>query len=85
VVIRSREEAVKEIGIAVAALTICLYIDALVGKKLVVITVVQRVGIETRMLRQEVIGWAKTCSVLAAELAAIAIALDYADRHFHQT
>jgi ribonuclease HI len=37
------------------------------------------------VLRQEVIGWAKTCSVLAAELAAIAIALDHADRHFHQT
>jgi hypothetical protein len=32
-----------------------------------------------------VIGWAKTYSVLAAELAAIAIALDYADRYFYQT
>jgi ribonuclease HI len=32
-----------------------------------------------------VIGWAKTCSVLATELAAIAIALDHADRYFHQT
>ena len=63
----------------------CLYTDASVGKKLAAIAVVQRVGIETRMLRQEVIGWAKTCSVLAAELAAIAIALDHADRYFHQT
>jgi hypothetical protein len=32
-----------------------------------------------------VIGWAKTCSVLVVELAAIAIALDYADRYFYQT
>jgi ribonuclease HI len=31
------------------------------------------------------IGRAKTCSVLAAELEAIAIALEYADRHLHQT
>jgi hypothetical protein len=84
-VIRSREEAVKETGMAAAALTMCLYIDASVGKKLAVIAVVQRVGIETRILRQEVIGWAKTCLVLAAELATIAIALDHADRHFHQT
>jgi hypothetical protein len=51
VVIRSREEAVKEIGIAVATLTMCLYIDVSVGKKLVVIVVVQRVSIKTRMLR----------------------------------
>jgi hypothetical protein len=50
-VIRSQEEAVKEIGIAVAVLTIYLYTDASVGKKLAVIAVVQRVGIETRMLR----------------------------------
>jgi ribonuclease HI len=85
VVIRSREEAVRETGTAAAALTMCLYTDASVGKKLVAIAVVQRVGIETRVLRQEVIGWAKTCSVLAAELAAIAIALDHADRHFHRT
>jgi len=70
---------------ATAALTMCLYTDASVGKKLAAIVVVQRVGIETRVLRQEVIGWAKTCSVLAAELATIAIALHHADRHFHHT
>jgi ribonuclease HI len=70
---------------AAAAPTMCLYKDASVGKKLAAIAVVQRVGVETRVLRQEVIGWAKTCSVLAAELAAIAVALDHADRYFHQT
>jgi hypothetical protein len=32
-----------------------------------------------------VIEWAKTYLVLAAELAAIAIVLDYADRYFYQT
>jgi ribonuclease HI len=85
VVLRNREEAVRETGMAAAALTMCLYTDASVGKKLAAIAVVQRVGIGTRVLRQEVIGWAKTCSVLAAELAAIAVALDRTDRHFHQT
>ena len=53
---RSREEAVSEAGMAAAVLTMCFYIDASVGKKLVVIAVVQRAGIETRVLRQEVIG-----------------------------
>jgi hypothetical protein len=85
VVIRSREEAVRETGIAAAALTMCLYTDVSARKKLATIAVVQRVGIETRVLRQEVIGWAKTYSVLAAELAAIALALEHADRHSHQT
>lgn len=39
---------------------------------------------ETRLFRREVIGWAKTSSVLAAELAAITIALEHADS-LHQT
>ena len=63
----------------------CLYTDASVGKKLAAVAVVQRVGIQTHVARQEAIGWAKTCSVLAAELAAIAMALEYADRHLQQT
>jgi ribonuclease HI len=63
----------------------CLYTDASVGEKLAAVAVVQRVGIQTHVARQEAIGWAKTCSVLAAELAAIAIALEYADRHLQQT
>ena len=70
---------------AAAALTICLYTNASAGKNVAAFAVVQRVGIETRVLRQEVTEWAKTCSVLAAELAAIAIAFKHADRHFRQT
>jgi hypothetical protein len=73
--IQNREEVIRETGIAAAARTICLYTDASVGKKLVGVAVVQRVGIQTQVLRQEVIGRAKTCSVLAAELVATAIAL----------
>jgi hypothetical protein len=58
--------------------------DTSLGKKLVVVAVVKRVGVLTRVPRQEVIGWAKTYSVLAAELVAIAIALEHADRHYYQ-
>jgi len=83
--IQSREEAIRETGLATAACTMCLYTDASVGDKLAAVVVVQRVGILTYVARQEVIGWAKTCSILAAELAAIAMALEYADRHLQQT
>jgi hypothetical protein len=40
VIIQNREEAVRETGIAVAVLTMCLYTDASVGKKLAAIVVV---------------------------------------------
>jgi hypothetical protein len=55
-----------------------LYIDALVGKRLASIAVVKRLGIFKRVVRKDSIGWASTCSVLSAELAAIAAALTYA-------
>jgi hypothetical protein len=74
----------RETGIAAAVSIMCLYTDVSVWKKLVAVTVVQRVGVHTQVLRQETIGWVKTCLVLAAELVAIAIALEHADRHFHQ-
>lgn len=76
VVIQRREEATDEAGLAAAAHVMCLYTDASVGKRLAAVAVVQRMGTQTRVVRQEVIGWAKTCSVLAAELAAIAMALE---------
>jgi ribonuclease HI len=75
----------EETGLAAAARTMCLYPDASVGKKLAAVAVVQRLGIQTQVIRQEVIGWANTCSVLAAELAAISMALEYAENHLHQT
>jgi ribonuclease HI len=71
--------------LAAAACIMCLYTDASVGEKPAAVAVVQKVGIQTHVARQGAIGWAKTCSVLAAELAAIAMALEYADRHLHQT
>jgi ribonuclease HI len=63
----------------------CLYTDASVGEKLAAVAVVQRVRIQNHIARQEVIGWAKTCSIIAAELAALAMALEYANRYLQQT
>lgn len=45
------------------------------------IAVVKRLGILKRIVRQDSIGWASTCGVLSAELAAIAAALEYAQDH----
>jgi ribonuclease HI len=39
--------------------------------------VVQRIGIATQVVQQESIGWASTCGVLSAEIAAISAALKY--------
>jgi hypothetical protein len=85
VTIQSREEAKRETRLAAAACTMCLYTDASVGEKLAAVAVVQRMGIQPRVVQQEVTGWAKTCSVLAAEIAAIAVVLEHADRHLRQT
>lgn len=83
--IQNKEEAIRETGLAAAALTMCLYPGASVGPKLAAIAAVQKIGLQTRVVRLEVIGWAKTCLVLAAELAAIAMALDYACNNLRQT
>jgi len=83
--IQSREETTRETGLAAAVCTTCLYTDASVGEKLAAVAVVQRVGIQIHVARQEVIGWVMTCSVLAAELAAIAMALEYADHYLQKT
>jgi hypothetical protein len=58
-----------------------LYVDASVGKRLASIVVVKRLGIFKRVVRKDSIGWASTCGVLSAELAAIAAALTYAQDH----
>lgn len=85
VTIKGKEVAIRETGPAAAALAMCLFTDAWVGEKLAAIAVVQRTGTQTEVVRLDVIGWAKTCSVLATELAAIAAALEYARDNLRQT
>jgi ribonuclease HI len=41
----------------------------------------KKTGIATQVIRQDSIGWASTCGVLSAEIAAISAALEYAQEH----
>jgi hypothetical protein len=51
---------------------------ASVGKRLASIAVIKRLGTLRMVARKDSIGWASTCGVLSAELAAIATILTYA-------
>jgi hypothetical protein len=51
---------------------------ASVGKRLVSIAVTKRLGTLRMVVRKDSTGWASTCGVLSAELAAIAAILTYA-------
>lgn len=48
------------------------------GERLVGAAVVTRLESQTTVVRKEAIGWTSTCSILAAELTAIAMALKFA-------
>jgi ribonuclease HI len=50
-------------------------------KRLASIAVVRRTGIAVQVVRQDSIGWASTCGVLSAEIAAIPAALEYSQEH----
>lgn len=54
---------------------------ASVGKRLASIAVVKRLGTLKMAVRKDSIGWASTCGVLSAELAAIAATLTCAHDH----
>jgi hypothetical protein len=76
--IKERSQAIREIATTVGANILGLYTDASVAKRLASITVVQRIGVATQVVRQESIGWASTCGVLSVEIAVISAALEYA-------
>ncbi|KAM0721336.1 hypothetical protein Q7P37_003040 [Cladosporium fusiforme] len=76
--IQDREGAIQETSRVAASHTMGIYTDASVGKRLVGVAVVTRLRSHTEVVRKEAIGWASTCSILGAELAAIAMALEFA-------
>jgi hypothetical protein len=78
--IRQRERAIQVTENIAKARVLGLYIDASVRKRLASIAVIKRLGISKRVVRKDSIGWASTCGVLSAELAAIAAALTYTHR-----
>jgi hypothetical protein len=75
--IRQREQAIQVTENIAKARVLGLYIDASVRKRLASIAVIKRLGIFERVVRKDSIGWASTCGVLSAELAA---ALTYTHR-----
>jgi ribonuclease HI len=82
VVIAERDQAIKDANLIAQAGIASLYPNASVSTRLAAIAVARRDGECATVVLQESIGWASTCSVLTAEIAAIAAALDYARESF---
>jgi ribonuclease HI len=78
VVIKEKDQAIRDTATIAGVNIVGIYTDASVAKRLAAIAVVQRIGIVTQVVRRDSIGWASTCGVLSAEIAAIAAALKYA-------
>jgi ribonuclease HI len=81
VTIKEKDEAIQDTSRVTRANIFSLYTDASVTKRLASIAVVQRTGPRAQVVRQDSIGYASTCTVLSAEVAAIAAALKYAEEH----
>jgi ribonuclease HI len=79
--IKERDQAIRDAATIAGANILGLYADASVTKRLASIAVVQRTGIATQVVRQDSIGWASTCGVLSAEIAAMSAALEYAQEY----
>jgi ribonuclease HI len=84
VVIKEKVQAIRDTATITGADIVGLYTDASVAKRQAAIAVVQRTGIVTQVVRRDSIGWASTCGVSSAEIAAIAAALKYAQEHLKQ-
>jgi hypothetical protein len=70
-----KDQAIRDTATIAGADIVGLYTDASAAKRLAAVAVVQRTGIVTQVVRQDSIGWASTCGVSSAEIAAIAAAL----------
>jgi ribonuclease HI len=81
---QGKKQAIRDTATIAGADIVGLYTDTPAAKRLAAITVVQRTGIVTQVVRRDSIGWASTCGVLSAEIAAIAAALKYAQEHLKQ-
>jgi ribonuclease HI len=84
VVIKEKDQAIRDTATIAGADTVDLYADASAAKRLAAIAVVQRPGIVTQVVRRDSIGWTSTSGALSAEIAAIAAALKYAQEHLKQ-
>jgi hypothetical protein len=78
VVITEKDQAIKDANLIAQARITSLYPDASVATRLTAIIVAKRYRQATTVVLQESIGFALTCGILIAEIAAITAALDYA-------
>jgi hypothetical protein len=78
VVITEKDQAIKDANLIAQARITSLYPDASVATRLTAIAVAKRYRQAATVVLQESIGFALTCGILTAEIAAIAAALDYA-------
>jgi hypothetical protein len=84
VVIKEKDQTIRDTATIAGADIVGLYTDTSVAKRLAAIAVVQRTWIVTQIVRRDSIGWTSTCGVLSAEIAAITAALKYAQEHLKQ-
>jgi hypothetical protein len=77
VFITEKDQAIKDAKLLARAGITSLYTDASVAIRLAAITVAKREKQATIIVLQESIRWVSTYSILIAEIAAIAAALDY--------
>jgi hypothetical protein len=80
--IKEKSLAMSEAAMIAGANILGLYTDTSVAERLASIAVVQRSGVALQIVRQDSIGWASTCGVLSAEIAAILAALEFAQENF---
>jgi ribonuclease HI len=82
VLITERAQAIIDADQIAQAGAASLYPDASVTTRCAAIAVARRHGDSATVVVQESIGWSSTCSILTAEIAAIAAALDYVQESF---
>jgi ribonuclease HI len=82
VLIAERAQAITDANWMAQAGVASLYPDASVTSRCTAVAVTRRHGDRATVVVQDSIGWSSTCSILTAEIAAIAAALDYARESF---
>jgi ribonuclease HI len=82
VLIADKDQAIRDANAIANAGISSLYSDASVTARCAAVAVTRRRGDGAEVVVQESIGWSTTCSILTAEVAAIAAALEYVQEAF---
>jgi ribonuclease HI len=82
VFIADKDQAIHDANAIANAGIASLYSDASVTARCAAVAVARRRGDSAELVVRESIGWSTTCSILTAEIAAIAAALEYVQEAF---